>query len=316
MTRSRFSTALVLAAALVSAVGLTACTDTDTADTGAGAGSAASDRPSAGAGAPSPTVPEADGGVMSAFRGLYVTADVALVAAGESSLMLASSRSCDDLSAMLAAGEWRTVDRLSFGALGAEALAMLSGFGGVAGELLQRGDALAFAAMDGGSACTATVAPVSRGDLTLEGGGLPGAAPGWVATTQCMRSTSTGDLIVSVYFDTDANLGGQGQVSLLRSGDGYAVSADDSSSVNLHLLQHGDRFLQAMTDAYATASEPPLMPLEPGDAFSGEATVHAGSADASPAGEIVLRGLVDVNTYESEITIGLPFACPGVVETA
>lgn len=324
MTASEFSRGvLVAAAAALATVGLVACSGT-----GMGADAVATERamsePGPGTGRDAPDAGDAGGAGdasvadadQMAFPGLYLTSDVAVVAAEPTHLGLVASRSCDDLAAMLVAGQWRSVDRLSFGALGAEALAVLAGFGGMAGELLQRGDHLAFVALDGGAACGATVATASRGELTLAGAGLPGNSPGWVAATQCLVSKSTGDLTVNVYFDTDADVGGQGQIALERAGDGYVVNAEDGSAVNLHLLRHGDRFLAAMTEAYATSTEPPLVPLVAGDSFSGSATVESSADGVAPVGQVTLQGLLDETSFEGEITVALPFACPGVVETA
>lgn len=250
------------------------------------------------------------GGSAGMFPGLYVTADVAVVSESTAGIRYASGRSCDDLSTMLASGQWRLVDKLSLGGLGEEQRAMLAGFGAVAGDLLQRGDALAFVAFDGGGACTATVSPVPRSELTLEGTGLPGTATGWATATRCYVSETTGDLTVTVYFDTDSLIGGQGQFSLVKSGDDYVVTADDETAINL--LRHDSRFLHAMTAAYGTGRVPWSLELEPGDGFSGTATVAA-EGDVPPAGEVMLRGLVD-ETSDAEFAVGLPFACAGTAE--
>ncbi|MEV0733213.1 hypothetical protein [Polymorphospora sp. NPDC050346] len=301
MTASKPHRALLLAAGLLAMAGLVACTGDDEGPTMGNRGDA---------GAPTA------GGGLTTFAGLYVSADVVPVTQTETQVTLASARPCQDLSKMLAAGQWRLVDRLTYGKLGDEELALIAGFGGVAGDLLQRGDTLVFAGLEGGSACTATVSTVPRGEIKLEGGDLPGTTPGWVATTRCYRSKSTGDLIVSVYFDTDAKVGGQGQVSLVKSGDGYTVDTEDTSSITLSLLRHKGRYLNTMSAGYAKMSQPEgFVELEPGDSFAGSATLQEGTADKLPAGEIVLTGLLDSNSYDAEIDISLRFACSGVVET-
>jgi hypothetical protein len=303
MTLSRGRHAPLALVALLAVVGLTACT---------GVGAEQLDAHTPGEGATQGSGGDAGAGT-SAFPGLYLDADVAIVGESETRLTVATTRSCPELSGMLAAGQWRLVDRLSFGGLDAEAIAMLAGFGGVEGALLQRGDALAFAAFDGGAACTATIATVAEGDLTLAGGELPGATSGWVAATRCYASRSDGDLTVMVYFDTDAGIGGQGEFTLSGSADGYVVGAADDSPVDLNLLRHGDRFLRAMTAAYATQSEPPLIALEAGETFTGTVTIDPAADAASPSGTVAFRGLVD-DSWETEYAVTLPFACPGTIE--
>lgn len=304
MTEHKPYRAVLLAGALLATTALGACTGDD--------------KP-AGTGGPGDTGQPAAGGGLTTFTGLYVTGDVVPVSESATQVTLASGRSCQDLSLMLAAGQWRLVDRLTFGKLGDDEAAMIAGFGGVPGDLLQRGDTLVFAALEGGAACTATVTAVPRGDVTLEGGDLPGKSPGWVATTRCYRSKSSDDLTVSVYFDTDAKIGGQGQIALTKDGAGYQAS-DDTSALNLTLVRHQSRFLDSMSAAYAKPDQRPaglgLSELEPGGSFAGTATLDPGTPDDAPAGVIELSGLLDPDgdDYEAQIKISLRFACPAVFE--
>ena len=298
MTTREWRRAL-LATAAAGLLTLTACTD---------------GHPSAGARSPAAAAPSADDvsrteGGPDTFPGLYVTADVVPVTASASQLTLASGRSCRELSAMLAAGQWRRVDRLHFGKLGEQEVAMLAGFGGIPGDLLSRGDRLAFAGLAGDPACTATVSEVASGEVTVAGSGLPGRSAGWVATTRCYRSKSDGTLTVSFYFDTEGRVGGQGQLALSRGTDGYTV-ADDSSAMTLTLLRHDSRFLDAMSTVYADLRRRPagLRALVPGDAFTGSAEVNEDSA-----GVVELAGLV-AEDGGGAVEVSLPFSCPTVIE--
>ncbi len=297
---------------LAAMLALTACTGSDSTSDG----STSVGRSDGGAAA-------ADGGAApAAFAGLYLTDDVVPVSESETQVTLASGRSCQELSGMLAAGQWRRVDRLSFGKLSEEEVALIAGFGGIPGDLLQRGDRLVFAGLEGGAACTATVAEVSRGKITLDGVGLPGKSPGWVATTRCYLSKSDGALTVSLYFDTEAKVGGQGQVVLSRAGDRYEVE-DDSSALTLALLRHRGRYLDSMSAAYADLSRRPagLSELGAGGSFAGGATLRPDPAAtapdpaaAGPTGVIDLAGLVDEDGGGGQIKVSLPFSCPTVIE--
>ncbi|TCB98467.1 hypothetical protein E0H26_08800 [Micromonospora zingiberis] len=298
MTRRESCRRAVTATGLVALLALAACTG--------GTGPPAEGPVPPGAAA----VPPGAAVGPDAFPGLYVTGDVVPVSASASQVTLASGRSCPELSAMLAAGQWRTVDRLSFGKLGEREVALLAGFGGIPGDLLSRGDRLVFAGLTGGSACTATVSETATGEITVAGAGLPGRSPGWVATTRCYRSKSDGTLTVSFYFDTDGKVGGQGQIALTRDADRYAV-ADDASASTLTLLRHDSRFLGAMSAAYADPRRRPagLRQLVPGDAFTGTAEVRDGSA-----GVIGLAGLEAEDGGRGAIEVSLPFSCPAVIE--
>ncbi len=302
MTASKPTRSALLVVALLATALLTAC---------------GNDSGDAGPTAPAPSSVDArEAGVESAsLPGLYVAGDVVVAYETPHSVVFASTRTCDDLSAMLAAGQWRVVDRLSLGALGEAERGMLAGFGGVAGDLLERGDELVFVGLEGVENCTAVVARVASGPLTLEGAGLPGSSPGWATATRCYVSASTGDLILSVYFDTAAGLGGLGQISLRRSGDGYVVTPEDAEGLNMNLIRHGGRLLSAMTGMFAGAAPTEVIPLEPGDGFGGSVTLDEDTTASAPTGQIVLHGLLDPDTYDSEIALGLPFACPRVIET-
>lgn len=319
MTVSRIPRVLLLATALLTMTGLVACT-------GGTVGPAAEGN-AAGS---------AESSLLAGFPGLHVTPDVAILTEDDSRARLATLRSCDELSGMLSAGQWRLVDRVSHGAIGEGASAMMSGFGSVAGDLLQRGDRLVFAALEGGETCSATVADVFHGDLVLEGAGLPGTTPGWVAATRCYRSADTGAITVSVYFDTDDKVGGQGQFVLLPSGGDYVVDSADGSSLTMNLLSHGDRFLSVLTSAYSSLTELPFLALAAGEDFTGDAVVET-DADGLPSGQVVLRGLVaddelgyddygddqyEYDEYEydddsgaGEISMTLHFACAAIIET-
>ncbi|MFI7080309.1 hypothetical protein ACIBO1_23695 [Micromonospora sp. NPDC049903] len=281
---------------------LTACTGggstPDTAPEG---------RPGGGVGATD------DGAPPAAFPGLYLAADVVPVESSDTRITLASGRRCRDLSAMLAAGQWHRVDRLTFGTLGSAEVALLAGFGGVAGDLLRRGDRLVFAGLEGDPACTATVTEVTRAEIGIEGRGLPGASPGWVATTRCYRSKADGTLTVSLYFDTEAKVGGQGQLVLTRSGDRYQVD-DDTSALTLVLLRHSGRYLTSMSAVYAEPRRRPagLSQLVAGDSFRAEVTVRDGTADR-PAGTVEIAGLAD-ESRGGKVTVSLPFTCAHVTE--
>ncbi|MEV6813204.1 hypothetical protein [Micromonospora sp. NPDC051296] len=265
--------------------------------------------------APAPTGRSAEAGPATGFAGLYLTSDVVPVSESETQVVLASGRSCRDLSGMLVAGQWRLVDRLSFGKLSDEEVALLAGFGGIPGDLLQRGDRLVFAGLEGGVACTATVVEVARGEITIEGKGLPGTSSGWVAATRCYRSKADGALTVSLYFDTDDKVGGQGQIVLNRAGDRYQVD-DDASALTLALLRHKGRFLGSMSAAYADLRRRPagLSQLGPGGSFAGSATLRPDPDETTPAGVIDLAGLVDGDGGGGRITLSLPFSCPTVIE--
>ncbi|RIV41183.1 hypothetical protein [Micromonospora radicis] len=290
-----------VATGLATLLALTACTGSDAHPDGL-----ASIPPAPGAAAPSDAAP-------ASFPGLYVTADVVPVAESARHVVLASGRACPELSEMLSAGQWQRVARLSFGKLGEPELALLTGFGGIPGDLLRRGDRLVFAGLEGGAACTATVSEVTRGEVTVTGAGLPGAAAGWVATTRCYRSSSDGTLTVSLYFDTEQKVGGQGQITLARAGDRYQVD-DDASALTLTLLRHRGQFLDTMSAAY-TDRRPPagLRQLVPGDSFTGAATVGDESA-AVPAGTITLGGLEAETGTGGAVSLSLPFACPSLIE--
>ncbi|WP_431729305.1 hypothetical protein [Verrucosispora sp. TAA-831] len=264
-------------------------------------------------GQPAGAGPTGDGAAPAAFPGLYLAADVVPVESSDTRITLASGRRCGDLSAMLAAGQWHRVDRLTFGTLGSAEVALLAGFGGVAGDLLRRGDRLAFAGLEGDPACTATVTEVTRAEIGIEGRGLPGTSPGWVATTRCYRSKADGTLTVSLYFDTEAKVGGQGQIVLTRSGDRYQVD-DDTSALTLVLLRHSGRYLTGMSAVYAEPGRRPagLSQLVAGDSLQAEVTVRDGTADR-PAGTVEIAGLAD-ESRGGAVSVSLPFACAQVTE--
>lgn len=278
MTRSdalrprRGAPALLIALALGAA--LAGCTGDPTS-------SPADPAPDAGAG------PAASAG---GFPGLHVAGDVGILIEDETHLVLASTRSCDDLSAMLAAGQWRESDRLSLASIGAEAAALVTGFGMSPGSVLERGDRRVFAAVEGDPFCSATVADIAPGELTLEGPAMPGTSPGWAAAPRCYASAETGVLTLGVLFDTDARIGGQAQLTLVPQAEGYALDTEDGSSFTLNVLAHEGRLLRTMTAAFEQAGELPFRSLMPGPGFAADIDVSL-DAGGRPGGTITLHGL-------------------------
>jgi hypothetical protein len=120
------------------------------------------------------------------YAGLYDDASVVSVVAGPTDqLHLVGAMTCADMDAMLSAGQWRVVDRLTLPAGAAGSL--LTGL--VPGLLLQRGTISAFVILTGEhDFCSATVTPVEHTGIAVTGTGFPGPSDGWAVTTTCLRT--------------------------------------------------------------------------------------------------------------------------------
>ncbi|MFF5074158.1 hypothetical protein ACFY2R_23875 [Micromonospora olivasterospora] len=246
---------------------------------------------------------------VAGYPGLYYDASlVSAVPAADDHLRLVGAMTCPQMDAMLSAGQWRVADRLSLppGSAGA-AIA-----GIVPGLLLERAGTLAFVALKGDRAlCTGTVMKAGIDGIALTGKGLPGPTTGWSATTMCIR---LGDdtLNVSLYFDTRAKIGGLATVTLVGKNEKYTVDGS-GSDFNILMLNHKSTVLDAFGKAFSGQEKPAgvtMRSLEPGDAFSGTATVDATAADR-PHGTFSITGLVDDAT-EATVGLSLPFACADV----
>ncbi|NUO56051.1 MAG: hypothetical protein HOV71_04870 [Hamadaea sp.] len=274
-------------------LGLSAC-DGDDQPTG---------RPSAG---PAGADPIASAG----FPGLYHDAsNVSVLPGPAEQLRLVGTMTCAEMDAMLSAGQWRVVDRLTLP--GGSAGAAIAGI--VPGLLLERAGTLAFVTLKGDhDLCTGTVVKARRDGIVLTGKGMPGAAAGWSASTMCV-DLGDGVLNVSLYFDTEAKIGGLLTVTL-RAKDGKYTVDGESGDFTVLLISHRSAALEAYSKVFAGAKNLPgvaLHSLEPGDAFGGTATVDTGAADR-PHGSFSVAGLVDAQTA-AEVSLSLPFSCAKVV---
>ena len=286
--------ASVLAVTLSAVLALAGCTD---------------DEPTPGAAGPGPDSGTARVSVTG-YPGLYYDESAVAVLAGPSGqVQLTGAMACSDLDAMLSAGQWRTVDRITLPA-GVAGLARLGGV--VPGLLLQRGDDLVFVAFEGvGELCTGTVTQVQRDGIALTGPGFPGSATGWAATTSCIR-VNADRLNVGVYFDTADKIGGVVNTPMVSQDGKYTVDGA-SDDLGLTVLTHTSHVLEVFGEAYAAggAVEGVTMRiLRPGPSFAGTASVEAGEADR-PHGTISLSGLADAETG-AEASVTLPFSCPAV----
>ncbi|HEX5596910.1 MAG TPA: hypothetical protein VFX61_12975 [Micromonosporaceae bacterium] len=293
LTRLRRS-ALALAAALV----LIGCTS--------GSTNPATDPSPAGI---DPAAARAD----AAFPGLYLSGAALPIAADDQRIELISAVPCAELAGLLGAGQWRVADELAMPASAGEAADLYAGFGIVPGQLLARDQSLAFATLSGDPTCSALISKVTRQDITVEGKGLPGVSPGWAANTSCSRQAGKW-LSMSLYFDTDARIGGIVRLTLKPKGDTFTVDMDDASSYSINLSTHRSQLLRTYSGVLARGpdAKPPagvtVRGLDPGERFTG--TVQISSApDQPPAGTVTLAGLVDEGTGEGDIRLVLPFAC-------
>lgn len=245
------------------------------------------------------------------YPGLYYDASVVSVVAGTADqLQLVGGVDCAAMDAMLSAGQWRVVDRISL-PTASSGLATLTGI--VPGLLLQRGSTLAFAALRGKPQfCTATVTTVQHDGIAVTGKGLPGAAQGWAATTACTR-TDPDSLTVSLYFDTAAHIGGLVTAPLVKKGAGYQLDGA-GADLSVLLLHHTSHLLEAFGAAItngAGGQGVSLTEVEAGDDTAGTASVDAGTPDR-PHGTFTMSGLLDPDSGE-QVSLALPFACPGVL---
>lgn len=248
--------------------------------------------------------------VVDGYPGLYYDASaVSVVTDTPDELRLVGQLSCAAMDAMLSAGQWRVVDRISLPSASG-GLGVLAGI--VPGLLLQRGPSLAFVALTGERKfCTATVTKVQDQGIALAGKGLPGALAGWAATTECIR-IGEDSLTVSLYFDTTAKLGGVVMAPFVEKNGAY--QADEASGdLSVQLLRHSSHVLETFGALLANGAKGRGVTIsapEPGDRFAGSATVDPASADR-PRGTFTLSGLVDPESGE-QVTMTLPFACPAV----
>jgi hypothetical protein len=263
------------------------------------------DKPPSAATPGSPTTP------VDGYPGLYYdAASVSIVTATPDQLRLVGGVDCAAMDAMLSAGQWRVVDRLSL-PTASSGLATLTGI--VPGLLLQRGSTIAFVALRGKPRfCAATVTTVQHDGIAVTGKGLPGAAQGWTATTACTR-TDAQSLAVSVYFDTAAHAGGLVTAPLISKDGGYRLDGDGSDLAVLLLRHrsHGLEALGAVLTNKAAGQDITLHDYEPGADFAGSATAGPGSPDR-PTGTFTMSGLVDADSGE-QLSLTLPFACPTVL---
>ena len=161
-------TGRALVAALLLSLALTACTDDE------------------------PTSPPggAAGQSVPGYPGLYIDESVVSVLPGAADqLQLVGAVTCAGMDAMLSAGQWRVVDRMTIPA----AMAGLSALAGVLPALLlQRDTTMAFVGFKGErDFCRATVTQVQHDGIAVTGDGFPGKAAGWAATTVCIRTSAT-----------------------------------------------------------------------------------------------------------------------------
>ena len=287
-TRER---SLVLAVIVSAALALTGCT---------------ADDPPAGSGPDSGSARASVNG----YPGLYYDDSVVSVLPSSSDqLRLTGSMACADMDAMLSAGQWSVVDRITL----PEGTAGIASLGGVVpGLLLRRGSDLAFVAFKGvGNSCTATVTRVQRDGIAITGQGFPGTAEGWAATTSCIRLDAD-KLNVGIYFDTTANVGGLVNAPLVSKDGTYSVNGA-SDDLGVSVLRHTTHVLEVFGTVFMTGGTvegvtPHI--FKPGESFAGTAKVEVGEADR-PRGTITMTGLLDPESG-IEVSLTMPFSCPTV----